>query len=184
MSCGTRPVVIDSGSCAATDVTIGHFHGSRSPHLPRRVPCRGVGSRCGLTSGGAAGGSGLSSGRHGGAAGEPWELQGSAQAKFRAEACRGPFATLHQDTSTPPDPCFQHATTPPRPTRATTMRLSTIAAGVIACMVTDVAATALTYKLTANEKACFYTDTKKDNEKIAFYFAVGAIDCAIAPGHD
>ncbi|GJN75465.1 emp24/gp25L/p24 family protein [Purpureocillium lilacinum] len=52
------------------------------------------------------------------------------------------------------------------------MRLSTIAAGVIACMVTDVAATALTYKLTANEKACFYTDTKKDNEKIAFYFAV------------
>ena len=52
------------------------------------------------------------------------------------------------------------------------MRASTIAAGIIACMVTDVAATALTYKLSANERACFYTDTKKDEEKIAFYFAV------------
>ncbi|KAK2593216.1 hypothetical protein QQS21_009056 [Conoideocrella luteorostrata] len=52
------------------------------------------------------------------------------------------------------------------------MRLSTIAAGLIACLVTDVTATALTYKLDANEKACFYVDTKKDNEKIAFYFAV------------
>lgn len=52
------------------------------------------------------------------------------------------------------------------------MRLTTIAAGLIACLVTDVTATALTYKLDANEKACFYVDTKKDNEKIAFYFAV------------
>ncbi|POR36735.1 Putative membrane protein C17A5.08 [Tolypocladium paradoxum] len=69
------------------------------------------------------------------------------------------------------------------------MRLPTIAAGVIACMVTDVAATALTYKLTANEKACFYTDTKKDNEKISFYFAVqsgGSFDVDYlveGPGH-
>lgn len=53
------------------------------------------------------------------------------------------------------------------------MRLTTLAAGLIACLATDVAATALTYKLTANEKACFYTDTMKENEKIAFYFAVG-----------
>lgn len=52
------------------------------------------------------------------------------------------------------------------------MRLSSIAAGVIACLATNVVATALTYKLDANEKACFYTETKKDNEKIAFYFAV------------
>ncbi|KYK61570.1 endosomal cargo receptor [Drechmeria coniospora] len=52
------------------------------------------------------------------------------------------------------------------------MRLTTIAAGVIAWMATDVVATALTYHLPANEKACFYTETKKDNEKVAFYFAV------------
>lgn len=55
------------------------------------------------------------------------------------------------------------------------MRASTIAAGIIACVVTDVAATALTYKLAANERACFYTDTKKDDEKIAFYFAVRGV---------
>ncbi|PNY26466.1 membrane protein, partial [Tolypocladium capitatum] len=59
-----------------------------------------------------------------------------------------------------------------RSTLRDTMRLPTIAAGAIACMVTHVAATALTYKLTANEKACFFTETKKENEKIAFYFAV------------
>ncbi|CAM1508184.1 Fc.00g050320.m01.CDS01 [Cosmosporella sp. VM-42] len=52
------------------------------------------------------------------------------------------------------------------------MRLPTLFAGLIACLVTDVTATALTYKLSANEKACFYTTTKKESEKIAFYFAV------------
>lgn len=55
------------------------------------------------------------------------------------------------------------------------MRLPTVLAGLMALMVTDVAATALTYKLAANEKACFYTSTKKESEKIAFYFAVGKI---------
>ncbi|KAK7414689.1 hypothetical protein QQZ08_003081 [Neonectria magnoliae] len=52
------------------------------------------------------------------------------------------------------------------------MRLPTLLAGLVACLVTDVTATALTYKLSANEKACFYTTTKKESEKIAFYFAV------------
>ncbi|KAF7558040.1 hypothetical protein G7046_g5900 [Stylonectria norvegica] len=52
------------------------------------------------------------------------------------------------------------------------MRLPTLLAGLIACLATDVTATALTYKLSANEKACFYTTTKKESEKIAFYFAV------------
>ncbi len=33
-------------------------------------------------------------------------------------------------------------------------------------------ATALTYKLQAHEKACFYTGTKTRGEKVAFYFAV------------
>lgn len=53
-----------------------------------------------------------------------------------------------------------------------TMRLPTLLAGLFACLITDVAATALTYKLDANEKACFYTATKKEGEKVAFYFAV------------
>jgi hypothetical protein len=52
------------------------------------------------------------------------------------------------------------------------MRLLLLLAGIIACLISNVAATALTYKLDANEKACFYTVTKKDSEKIAFYFAV------------
>lgn len=52
------------------------------------------------------------------------------------------------------------------------MRLPTLLAGLFACLITDVAATALTYKLDANEKACFYTATKKEGEKVAFYFAV------------
>ncbi|PHH87233.1 hypothetical protein CDD83_9139 [Cordyceps sp. RAO-2017] len=52
------------------------------------------------------------------------------------------------------------------------MRLPTIAAGIIACLASNVVATALTYKVAAGEKACFYTDAKKENEKVAFYFAV------------
>ena len=53
------------------------------------------------------------------------------------------------------------------------MRLPTLFAGLIACLITNVAATALTYNIAAHEKACFYAETKKDNEKVAFYFAVG-----------
>ena len=34
------------------------------------------------------------------------------------------------------------------------------------------AATALTYKLTPNEKECFYTHVAKEGSKVAFYFAV------------
>ncbi|KAG5921027.1 hypothetical protein E4U42_006001 [Claviceps africana] len=54
------------------------------------------------------------------------------------------------------------------------MRLPTIVAGLIACLVTDVAATSLAYRLAAHEKACFFTETKADNEKVSFYFAVQA----------
>jgi hypothetical protein len=59
------------------------------------------------------------------------------------------------------------------------MRLSTLVAGLFAGLVTNVAATALTYKLDANEKACFHTTTKKEGEKIAFYFAVSLFQCNI-----
>lgn len=52
------------------------------------------------------------------------------------------------------------------------MQLPLISCGLLACLVAQVSATALTYKLQANEKACFYTATKNKGEKIAFYFAV------------
>jgi ubiquitin carboxyl-terminal hydrolase 7 len=39
-------------------------------------------------------------------------------------------------------------------------------------LTTLISATALTYKLAANEKACFYTDVQRQNAKVAFYFAV------------
>ncbi|PNP39396.1 hypothetical protein TGAM01_v207062 [Trichoderma gamsii] len=52
------------------------------------------------------------------------------------------------------------------------MRFPTLIAGLMAFMATNVAATALTYKLAANEKACFYATTKNQDEKVAFYFAV------------
>jgi len=42
----------------------------------------------------------------------------------------------------------------------------------ISLLVTQVAATALTYKLAPNEKQCFYTFADKRYSKIAFYFAV------------
>lgn len=53
-----------------------------------------------------------------------------------------------------------------------TMRLPTILAGVVAWLASEAAATTLTYKLMAHEKACFFADTKQENEKISFYFAV------------
>ncbi|KAL2753861.1 hypothetical protein ACRALDRAFT_1049417 [Sodiomyces alcalophilus JCM 7366] len=52
------------------------------------------------------------------------------------------------------------------------MRLTAFTCGLLACLVNQVAATALTYKLGASEKACFYATTVKPEEKIAFYFAV------------
>ncbi len=37
---------------------------------------------------------------------------------------------------------------------------------------TIASATALTYKLAPNEKACFFTFVEQRNAKVAFYFAV------------
>jgi hypothetical protein len=42
----------------------------------------------------------------------------------------------------------------------------------LASLVYSVSATALTYRLEANEKACFYTNVEQANAKVAFYFAV------------
>lgn len=104
-------------------------------------------------------------------------FQGSVVQNSAPKLNRGPFPNrLHvlqcQILATAcPESAAQHHVNIPRSTA--TMRLTTLFAGLFACLITDVAATALTYKLDANEKACFFTTTKKEGEKIAFYFAVG-----------
>lgn len=52
------------------------------------------------------------------------------------------------------------------------MRFATTVIGLLAAFVSSATATALTYKLEANEKACFYAWVDQPNVKVAFYFAV------------
>lgn len=52
------------------------------------------------------------------------------------------------------------------------MRFAALVIGLLATFVSSVAATALTYRLEANEKACFYNYVDQRNVKLAFYFAV------------
>jgi hypothetical protein len=52
------------------------------------------------------------------------------------------------------------------------MKLAVFSYGVVASLSTIVSATALTYKLQANEKACFFANVEQKGAKIAFYFAV------------
>jgi hypothetical protein len=52
------------------------------------------------------------------------------------------------------------------------MKLGLLICGLIAPLSSLVSATALTYKLLANEKACFFTYVEQKGAKIAFYFAV------------
>jgi hypothetical protein len=52
------------------------------------------------------------------------------------------------------------------------LRLALTLLGFFTCLYSGISATALTYKLTPNEKACFFTDVKQEGAKIAFYFAV------------
>ncbi|KPI41891.1 uncharacterized protein AB675_5550 [Cyphellophora attinorum] len=52
------------------------------------------------------------------------------------------------------------------------MRFLTSTVAGLSCITSLVSATALTYKLAANEKACFFEDIDKLNSKVAFYFAV------------
>lgn len=44
--------------------------------------------------------------------------------------------------------------------------------GLLACFFSYASATALTYKLVASEKACFFSNVEQQGAKIAFYFAV------------
>lgn len=50
--------------------------------------------------------------------------------------------------------------------------MTILAYGLIALFASQVSATALTYKLVANEKACFFANNQDKGQKIAFYFAV------------
>ncbi|KAI9659774.1 MAG: mRNA splicing protein [Trizodia sp. TS-e1964] len=61
--------------------------------------------------------------------------------------------------------------------------------GFLAHFLATVSATALTYKLTPNEKACFYTNADNIGSKIAFYFAVQAggsfdVDYVVSGPHE
>ncbi|KAK1144364.1 hypothetical protein N8T08_005517 [Aspergillus melleus] len=51
------------------------------------------------------------------------------------------------------------------------MRFAALVIGILAALVSTVTATALTYRLEANEKACFYNYVDERNTKVAFYFA-------------
>jgi hypothetical protein len=53
------------------------------------------------------------------------------------------------------------------------MKLQSIWPCLAALLSAGVSATALTYKMQPNEKACFFTDVGQKGAKIAFYFAVG-----------
>ncbi len=55
------------------------------------------------------------------------------------------------------------------------MQFSMLLSATLALLTSRVMATALTYRLEAHEKACFYASSQNPNDKIAFYFAVGGI---------
>ena len=67
---------------------------------------------------------------------------------------------------------LRHSPTPIASTTPRTMQLPLLSCGLWALLAVQATATALTYKLNANEEACFYTATQNRDEKIAFYFAV------------
>ncbi|TRX89104.1 hypothetical protein FHL15_010021 [Xylaria flabelliformis] len=52
------------------------------------------------------------------------------------------------------------------------MKTTLLSVGLFAWLVALVSATALTYQIQANERACFFTTPHKLGQKIAFYFAV------------
>ena len=55
------------------------------------------------------------------------------------------------------------------------MKATLLSIGLLSWVVSLASATALTYKLSANEKACFYATSEKKGSKVAFYFAVGRL---------
>jgi hypothetical protein len=58
------------------------------------------------------------------------------------------------------------------------MRVRNLLTGLLATAIPSVSATALTYKLDANEKACFFAEVDQVDAKVAFYFAVSLLSFA------
>ena len=52
------------------------------------------------------------------------------------------------------------------------MHVLTTVVALIGCITSVASATALTFKLPANEKECYYAHVDKAERKLAFYFAV------------
>lgn len=55
------------------------------------------------------------------------------------------------------------------------MRVALLLFALWAYLISSVTATALTYHLAANERACFYANVEQVGAKIAFYFAVSLV---------
>lgn len=92
-------------------------------------------------------------------------------------ACRDEATCLLADQSLDYRPPFFLCPVP-KPITASfrpTMKLTSLAYGLAALFAGHASATALTYKLVANEKACFYANNQDKGQKIAFYFAVRSI---------
>jgi hypothetical protein len=75
--------------------------------------------------------------------------------------------------------CHHPNCSPPQPT----MKVSLLSCSLLACISPLVSATALTYKLSANEKACFFSNVENKGAKIAFYFAVSIHRYIYLPMH-
>lgn len=48
---------------------------------------------------------------------------------------------------------------------------------LVACFISTAYATALTYRLEAHEKACYFAHVEHKGTKLAFYFAVRSAKC-------
>ena len=48
---------------------------------------------------------------------------------------------------------------------------------LVACLISTAYATALTYRLEAHEKACYFAQVEHKGTKLAFYFAVRPMAC-------
>lgn len=87
------------------------------------------------------------------------------QKRFRTDEKKSPSSTTRTTRE------IRLETVAPR-RHSAKMRPSQLAAGLFACAATGASATALTYKLTPNEQACFFAKNERQGAKIAFYFAV------------
>lgn len=61
------------------------------------------------------------------------------------------------------------------------MKIAILTCGLVAALSSVASATALTYKLIANEKACFFSNVENKGAKIAFYFAVRLLLLPLQP---